>query len=129
MEPITFELADSTILLNKWQRLHWAARRKHVSDLSWLVLDAMKGMVPPEPWPKCRVTVERRSIRLPDWDGLYGGLKPLLDCLVRRTDRNPHGLGVIEDDNPECIVELRAIPIRVRKRAEQGTRVVIEWVD
>lgn len=35
-----------------------------------------------------------------DWDNAYGGLKPLLDCLVKPSLRNPDGLGVIEDDSP-----------------------------
>ncbi|MDO8417777.1 MAG: hypothetical protein Q7S87_16375 [Agitococcus sp.] len=35
-----------------------------------------------------------------DWDNAYGGLKPLLDCLVMPSTKNPSGLGVIRDDNP-----------------------------
>lgn len=36
-----------------------------------------------------------------DWDNVYGGLKPLLDCLVACTDKNPDGLGLIQDDGPK----------------------------
>ena len=35
-----------------------------------------------------------------DWDNAYGGLKPLLDCLVCPSKVNPDGLGLIRDDNP-----------------------------
>lgn len=35
-----------------------------------------------------------------DWDNAYGGLKPLLDCLVLPNERNPDGLGLIKDDSP-----------------------------
>lgn len=35
-----------------------------------------------------------------DWDNAYGGLKPLLDCLVAPSAKNPDGLGLIRDDNP-----------------------------
>lgn len=34
-----------------------------------------------------------------DWDNAYGGLKPLLDCLVLPTKRNPDGLGVVTNDD------------------------------
>jgi hypothetical protein len=35
-----------------------------------------------------------------DWDNAYGGLKPLLDCLVAPSVKNPDGLGLIRDDSP-----------------------------
>lgn len=38
-----------------------------------------------------------------DWDNAYGGLKPLLDCLVVPSARNPDGLGIILDDNPKAM--------------------------
>jgi len=38
-----------------------------------------------------------------DWDNAYGGLKPLLDCLVAPSVRNPSGLGLIRDDNPKAM--------------------------
>lgn len=36
-----------------------------------------------------------------DWDNAYGGLKPMLDCLVAPSARNPDGMGLIQDDNPK----------------------------
>lgn len=36
-----------------------------------------------------------------DWDNAYGGLKPMLDCLVKPSVRNPDGLGLVVDDNPK----------------------------
>lgn len=38
-----------------------------------------------------------------DWDNAYGGLKPLLDCLVAPSARNSDGLGLILDDNPRAM--------------------------
>jgi hypothetical protein len=38
-----------------------------------------------------------------DWDNAYGGLKPLLDCLVCPSNKNPDGLGLIQDDNPSAM--------------------------
>lgn len=38
-----------------------------------------------------------------DWDNAYGGLKPLFDCLVCSSDKNPDGLGLIKDDSPKHV--------------------------
>lgn len=40
-----------------------------------------------------------------DWDNAYGGLKPMLDCLVAQTAKNPSGLGLIRDDNCRLMPE------------------------
>lgn len=118
-------LKQPTLLLNRWQRMHWSARRRYTTELAWRVRAGADQGPPATPLARCHVTVERRSVQLPDWDGLYGGLKPLLDCLVERSQRNPHGLGWIVDDAPTCILSLTAMPVRVSRRVEAGTLVVI----
>lgn len=120
---IEFTLPEPTILLNAWQRLHWQARRRHTTELAKEVLAAI-GHKPSVPIQRCRIEIERHSTRFPDWDGLYGGLKPLLDCLVVARQNNPHGLGIILDDNPEVIRELKAIPVKsTRKGAKTVVRI------
>lgn len=52
-----------------------------------------------------------------DWDNAFGGLKPLLDCLVLPTTKNPDGLGFIVDDSPEHIPHA---PDLVQKSVAQG---------
>lgn len=125
--PLVFTLPEPTILLNEWQRLHWSKRRKHNEQLAWAVRIALQqaGYRPGAPIPMCRIAVTRVSLMLPDWDGLYGGLKPLLDTLVPYSKRNPHGLWVIADDNPRVIVDLQARPALTKARARQRTEVVI----
>ncbi len=130
---VKFTIDEPTPLLNVWQRWHWAKRRKYTQELSkaiWIIWSTVSKHFYPDfkTFKKCHVTIERHSAGLPDWDGLYGGLKPLLDCLVVRTDRNPHGLGFIEDDNPNCIMTLTAKPIKC-KRKEGKTVVIIEQVE
>jgi hypothetical protein len=110
VNEIKFTINRMTPLLNKWQRMHWAQRRKETEQLAWLVKNATKDYRDIEPFKKCHVLIWRYSSKYPDWDGLYGGLKPLLDCFVVRTDRNPHGLGLIVDDNPSVIKTLNATP-------------------
>lgn len=125
MRLIEFEIPEPTPLMNVWQRMHWTARGRLTISFSWLVKAAV-GRVG-EPIGQCEVEVYRYSSGTPDWDGLYGGLKPLLDCLVVRTKRNPHGLGLIEDDCPSVIKTLTARPMPA-KRKEGKTRVVIREV-
>ena len=57
--------------------------------------------MPAQPIERCFIHIERHSAGAGlDWDNAYGGLKPLLDCLVQGSDRNPDGLGIIFDDSP-----------------------------
>ena len=125
--PLVFTLPEPTILLNQWQRLHWNKRRQHNHDLAWHVRVALQqaGHQWGKPFQLCRIAVTRVSLNLPDWDGLYGGLKPLLDTLVPYSKRNPHGLGLIADDNPRVIVDLQARPALTKDPKRQRTEVVI----
>lgn len=52
-----------------------------------------------------------------DWDNAYGGLKPVLDCLVLQSKRNPDGLGLITDDNPK---NMPLPPFFVQSKAKKG---------
>ena len=61
---------------------------------------ALKGRRPKVPLQKAFVRITRTC---PgdglDWDNALGGLKPLFDCLVMPSRRNPSGLGLIVDDS------------------------------
>ena len=50
--------------------------------------------------------------------------KPLMDCLVTPSRRNPHGLNIIADDNPQCVGMLLIFP-GLRQPGEPGTIVRI----
>lgn len=125
MQPIEFVIPLRTPLLNVWQRMHWAQRRLTGQQIAWAIR-AQVGPGPRVPIERCTVTVERQSTRAPDADGLYGGLKPLLDALQPCSKRHPYGLGLILDDGPRCLLVLHAWHV-------QGplvqTRVVIAPVD
>jgi hypothetical protein len=126
---ITLKLPVPTVLLNEWQRMHWAVRRRYTQRMSWYV--RLAGRPPVEPFEKCRICIQRLSAgRMPDKDGLYGGVKPLLDCLVIPSRRHPHGLGFIRDDGPDVVLDLEVVAERV-PRTEAGTIVTIEaaWPD
>lgn len=60
-----------------------------------------------------------------DWDNAYGGLKPLLDCLVTLNPRNPSGLGIITDDNPRVMPFPPFIQQERCKKGEERTELHI----
>lgn len=66
---------------------------------------SLKGQIPPAPIEKAGLVIIRHSSGLLDWDNALGGLKPILDCLVRPSLKNPDGLGLITDDNPKGMIE------------------------
>lgn len=135
---ICFDLAQPTPLLNVTLRQHWSRRRRKDKGLAWAVKVAIletKQAIPPEPFQRARVTIIRRSVGTPDRDGLIGGVKGLVDCLlhpgpVRMVQGKPRalhptGLGIVQDDSPDHM-ELVVKAERVRSKAEIGTSVTIE---
>jgi len=112
---LRFTLPIATPTLNEWQRMHFRERARTGQNLAWLIRSVV-GPIPKHPIESCVIEIERHSSRLPDWDGLYGGLKPLLDAMVVCSKRNPHGLGIIRDDNPKVIERLTANPVLSREK-------------
>ena len=83
------------------------------------VLDAIGSKVSEEPIAKSALEVERYCAGSLDWGKAYCRLKPLLDCLVAPSARNPDGLGLIEDDSPKFMPEaprMTQLPAKTRGR-------------
>lgn len=99
---IEFTLPRLLPLTNQLLRMHWQKRRRLIKALAWEIR-AVAPRAPAEPFERARVTVTRCSSQPPDDDGLVGGVKMLLDCLVVPTKRNPWGLGYVVDDAPAHI--------------------------
>jgi hypothetical protein len=103
-----FRLPEPTVLLNVWQRLHWAEKKKYMTKLGWMVRAAVPTL-PAKPLQRAWIHVERHNPKpFPDYDGLIGGLKPLLDVLTCPRLRHPHGLGFIVDDSQQFLERLTA---------------------
>lgn len=88
-------------LRQKWKKLLWVAaggRGRTPIGKSWIV-------------------IERYCAGGLDWDNVYGGLKPVLDCLVVPTKRNPDGLSFVENDNPQS---MPFPPLVVQRPAPRG---------
>lgn len=89
---------------NELREMHYHVYRRLRRQWLGLTLQALAGKPRPvEPLTCAFVAVQRHCAGELDWDNAYGGLKPLLDCLVARSRRNPDGLGFIVDDSPRCL--------------------------
>ena len=131
MRAIAFTLNKPAPSLNellRMERAHWSRRRKFKKQLAAEVLMALREAghgLPSSPLRRVRLTVERGSSGTLDEDNLAGGLKELVDVLVWPTRRNPHGLGLIVDDDNACIVQRDYQ--QAKAAPKQGyTRVLIE---
>lgn len=100
---------------NTVKNMHFRAYKKLREDFRKLVTEALGGELPAEPIELSALEIERHSAGSLDWDNAFGGLKPLLDCLVMPSARNPDGLGLIRDDNPKAMPEaprMRQLPAK-----------------
>ncbi len=114
-----FEIPHETPSNNILKGMHWMAYRR-LRQL-WRVRVLSKGLNgsrPRQPLARAALVVDRRCSGVLDWDNAYGGLKPLLDCLVVPTPRNPDGLGLVVDDNPR---HMPYPPLVLQHRAPRGS--------
>jgi len=91
---------------------------------------ALKGVRVGRPIERSKLVIIRHSAGVGlDWDNAYGGLKPLLDCLVAPSKRNPSGLALIVDDAPTNMPEAPTMRQEKAKRGEGYTEVLIYSLD
>jgi hypothetical protein len=110
---------------NTIKGMHFQAYRKLRKDWQLMVLASLKGRKPGKPIQQAFLVVERECAGELDWDNAYGGLKPLLDCLVAPSERNPDGLGLIADDSPKHMPLPPFVGQKKAKRGQGKTRVLI----
>jgi hypothetical protein len=92
---------------------HWRVRHRETQIWKEEVYFAVRGMRPEKPYPKAKVTIDRRSLRKLDEDNLYGAIKPVLDAL-----RYSH---ILLDDSTEHI-QLTV----TQSRGEPLTRIEVQ---
>lgn len=102
---LTLELDEATPSNNVIKGMHFRVYQKERRNWRGRVFEAANkagwsgSMV-----ERCYLHVQRYSAGAGlDWDNAYGGLKPVLDCLVSPSARNPDGIGIIKDDNPSSM--------------------------
>ena len=77
-------------MLNKFLRMHYRKRMKVIESIDLCVAAAFRGMGPEEPLDRYRVQFVRASSSEPDYDGLVGSFKVVMDSIRK--------LRVIKDD-------------------------------
>jgi len=127
--PVVITVPEASPTLNQIKGLHHQAYKRLRDGWAWKIKAALMKMRYHAPVIEfCFIDVERwsyhSSAKKPDWDGLYGGLKPVLDCLVVVSKSSPSGLGVIRDDDPYHIMSLTAEPYLAAK-GENKTVITI----
>lgn len=108
--------------------MHFHAYRKLRQQWQMMTLVQL-GRRPSQPIQQAFLVVERQCAGTLDWDNAYGGLKPLLDCLVAPSVRNPDGLGLIADDSPKHMPYPPYVGQSTAKRGAGRTRVLIFDLD
>jgi len=127
-KEIIFEIPVRTPMLNEYVRWHWRKQRGHTVELAWMVREAV-GPRSTEPVKRCVLIIERHSWgqRRRDWDGLFGGMKGLIDAL---TATHQSGVGLIEDDSTECIITMPTVmDVRCEKGKEKTVVRIIPMED
>jgi len=84
-------------------RLHWTKREKIKQKFMWLI--KMKKI--PKLPGKVTLVMYNYATHLMDWDNLAGRLKIVGDAMV--------GLGLLEDDSPELIIDFDMKQEKVHK--------------
>lgn len=87
---------------------------------------ALGGVRPERVIDKCALVIERHAVRALDWDNVYGGMKPIFDCLVEKSKSSPDGLGLVANDDPRHMPFPPIIfQLKVSTKAEEKTVIKI----
>ena len=93
------ELPFATPSNNVVMRMYHRERSSEHERYTWLICAAVNGWEEKiECYNECDISITRHGARLLDWDNMGGGLKFLMDALVKNK--------IIKDDNPKCVQEL-----------------------
>jgi hypothetical protein len=131
---VRFTLPYPTPLLNKTLRTHWAKLGRMKKRIAFDAKILTQGQRHPTPFARAHVRIERHTSGSPDEDGMIGGFKALIDCLLppgkpylskdkKWVFPHPGGLSIIADDNP-AVMRLEAVAVRI-KPSEQAITIVI----
>ncbi len=96
---------------------HWSVKNKDSKEWEELIWAELNGKIP---WAKKKMAVKIRSVRkkLIDISNLWGGIKGLLDAIVR--------LGLIIDDSPQYL-DLEVM--QVKACGQEPGKTVVEIME
>lgn len=113
---------------NTIKAMHFRAYKKLREQFAATVRDSLGDRQAPQ-LEHSALFIVRRSAGTLDWDNALGGLKPILDCLVAPSSRNPSGLHIIQDDNPANMPYPPFMRQLKAKKGEGSTEVYVFEVD
>ena len=116
---IKLEIKDLPKMPNSLIRKHWAIVTKEKNKWHGLVKLFLSYHKPKAPFKKAKLVLTRYSMRAPDYDGLVGSFKYVLDGLVKA--------GVIVDDKVSVIGQSEYKWVQAKK-VDQRIEVTIENV-
>ena len=111
------QIPEATPSNNAVMRMHHTKRTAEHIRYFWLIKEAMSHEKYELPIQQCFISVVRYGSRPLDWDNMGGGLKFLLDALVKNN--------IIKDDNTKCIQSLSLYQQKC-KRKEECTKIIID---
>jgi hypothetical protein len=123
LEPRRLEITVTvpTPSPNEWVRAHWSTYAK--IKKAWMsrihaasIRHCGTGLFG-KPIAHASLTIERMGVRELDQDNLVGGMKPIIDCLIK--------LGFLENDTPDVIQQMDVYQTLVGTKAAQGARITI----
>lgn len=102
MREINFKIKQLPPMLNSYMAMPWY-KKKQVRDLfGRLIYFAIDRKIFKEiqqkPFSKYKVCLERQSPREPDYDGLVGSFKLVIDQLTFPLAKKKYGFCLLEDD-------------------------------
>ncbi len=121
---IQFDIPKATPSNNKIKGMNRFEYKKLREEFFWLVKSHAPSV--DKPIQKCDLIIKRYGSRLLDWSNAYGGIKPLEDCLVIQSKSSPNGLGLIVDDNPNCVLSLTMHQQKCKRNEERTIIKIIE---
>lgn len=104
--------------LNITLRSHFFKVNKEKQEWNKLIAYHCSNKKPIDPLQRCQISVTRYSIRLMDYDGLVGSLKPVIDALIY--------CGIIIDDNYLVTGPWNVDQIKVKHKNEQRLEIQID---
>lgn len=125
--PLSFSIPLAYKTLNEIRDMTFVEYASYRKKLSNEIAISLNFKLPDKPISYATLKIVRHSPRLVDTDGLYGGAKPLIDCLCQSGPRHPNGLGFIEDDNPLAIKQEINPWIIKNKSPPQTVITIIPW--
>lgn len=122
----TLDIPEATPSNNVIKGMHFQTYKTLRRRWQVAVFVAINGRRPKIPLDQAFLVVTRECAGEGlDWDNAYGGLKPLLDCLVVASEKNPDGLGLIKDDSPKHMPYPPFVKQLPAKKKSSRTRVEI----